>query len=43
MNISKIYIKKEKQGWLILAEKSMKKIWNNKKDKKIWNKYLKIS
>ena len=31
--------KKEKAGWLILAEKSMKKIWDNKKDE-IWNKYL---
>ena len=41
--ISKLNTKKEKYDWLILAEKSMKKIWNNKKDKKIWNKYLKIS
>ena len=31
--------KKEKIGWMILAEKSMKKIWDNKKDD-IWNKYL---
>lgn len=35
--------KKEKQGWLALAEKSMKKIWNNPKDEKVWrnNKNLK--
>ncbi|MDP2672197.1 MAG: ribbon-helix-helix domain-containing protein [Nanoarchaeota archaeon] len=31
---------KEKAGFLILAEKSMKKIWDNKKDDKIWSKYL---
>jgi len=32
--------KKEKLGWLILAEKSLAKNWNNAKDDKIWNKYL---
>ena len=32
--------KKEKIGWLILAEKSMKEIWNNKKDDEAWSKYL---
>lgn len=32
--------RKEKIGWMILAEKSFKKIWNNKKDDKIWSKYL---
>lgn len=32
--------KKERIGWLILAEISMGKIWNNKKDDKIWVKYL---
>lgn len=32
--------KKEKIGWLVMAEKSMGKIWDNKKDDKIWNKYL---
>ncbi len=32
--------RKEKIGWLILAEKSMKKMWDNKKDDKIWEKYL---
>lgn len=32
--------RKEKIGWLILAEKSMKKIWDNKKDDKVWSKYL---
>ena len=31
--------KKEKIGWMILAEKSMKKIWDNKKDE-VWSKYL---
>ena len=32
--------KKEKIGWLILAEQSMKKIWDNKKDDEVWGKYL---
>ena len=32
--------KKEKIGWLILAEKSMKEIWDNKKDDETWSKYL---
>ena len=32
--------RKEKAGFLILAEKSMKKIWDNKKDDEIWSKYL---
>ncbi len=30
----------EKLGWLILAEKSIDKLWSNEKDKKVWNKYL---
>ena len=28
--------RKEKIGWMILAEKSMSKIWSNKKDEKAW-------
>ena len=32
--------RKEKIGWMILAEKSMNKIWNNKKDDEAWSKYL---
>ena len=32
--------KKEKIGWMILAEKSMKKLWDNKKDDEVWSKYL---
>ena len=32
--------KKEKIGWMILAEKSMKKIWDNKNDDEVWSKYL---
>ena len=31
---------KEKQGWMALAEKSLEKIWENKKDDKTWSKYL---
>ena len=30
--------RKEKIGWMLMAEKSMEKIWNNKKDNEIWNK-----
>ena len=33
-------IKKEKQGWLALAEKSLDKLWENEKDEKTWGKYL---
>ena len=32
--------RKEKIGWMILAEKSFKKIWDNKKDDEVWNNYL---
>ncbi len=32
--------KKEKYGWLILAERSLAKMWGNKKDDEIWSKYL---
>lgn len=32
--------RKEKIGWLIIAEKSMKKIWDNKEDDETWSKYL---
>jgi len=31
---------KEKQGWMALAEKSLDKIWKNKKDDEVWSKYL---
>lgn len=30
----------ENLGWLILAENSMKKLWDNKKDDEVWKKYL---
>lgn len=32
--------KKEKYGWLVLAEKSLNKMWDNKKDEETWSKYL---
>ena len=32
--------KKEKVGWLVVAQKSMEKIWDNKSDEKIWEEYL---
>lgn len=31
--------KQEKNGWLALAEKSLDKVWNNKKDDEVWSKY----
>jgi metal-responsive CopG/Arc/MetJ family transcriptional regulator len=31
---------KEKIGWMILAQNSMNKIWDNKKDDEVWSKYL---
>ena len=33
-------LKREKQRWLALAEKSLEKMWNNKKDDEVWSKYL---
>ena len=39
-NLDKLQLKKEKMGWLNLAEKSMKKMWENPKDEKIWSQYL---
>lgn len=32
--------KKEKIGWMVLCEQSMKEIWDNPKEDKIWEKYL---
>jgi metal-responsive CopG/Arc/MetJ family transcriptional regulator len=32
--------RKESIGWMVLAEKSMKDIWDNKKDEEVWSKYL---
>jgi len=32
--------KNEKIGWMILAEKSMKKMWDNEKDDKGWKKFV---
>jgi len=32
--------RKESLGWMMLAEKSMAKIWDNPKDDEVWNKYL---
>ena len=29
----------EKRGWSIIAEKSLRKIWDNESDDKVWNKY----
>ena len=32
--------RKEKIGWMIMAEKSVAKIWDNKKDDEVWSKYV---
>lgn len=32
--------KKENYGWLVLAEKSIAKMWDNKKEDEVWSKYL---
>lgn len=32
--------KKEKYGWLALAEKSLADFWDNKKDDEVWSQYL---
>ncbi len=34
------YDRMEARGWLALAEKSLKKVWDNKKDDETWGKYL---
>ena len=31
---------KEEIGWMILAQKSLEKVWDNPKDEKVWKKYL---
>ena len=30
----------EKLGWKVLTEKSLEKIWRNKKEDEIWDKYV---
>ena len=32
--------RQEKIGWMITAEDSMRKIWDNEKDENIWQEYL---
>lgn len=32
--------RKENIGWMILAEKSLNEIWDNKKDDETWSRYL---
>jgi AbrB family looped-hinge helix DNA binding protein len=38
--LNKLQQTKEKIGWLNLAERNMKKLWDNPKDEKIWGQYL---
>lgn len=39
-DLEMLNVDKEKIGWLLLAEKSLSKIWDNKKDDETWKKYL---
>lgn len=32
--------KEEEIGWMILAEQSLKEVWDNPTDEKMWKKYL---
>ena len=32
--------RKETIGWMLLAEKSLRKLWDNPKDEKVWGEYL---
>jgi len=32
--------KKQISGWLLLAEKNLVKIWDNRTDEEEWSKYL---
>jgi AbrB family looped-hinge helix DNA binding protein len=34
------YEMQEKLRWMMVAEKSLTKFWNNKKDDETWSKYL---
>lgn len=31
---------KEMLGWMVLAEQSLKEIWDNPRDEAVWKKYL---
>jgi AbrB family looped-hinge helix DNA binding protein len=31
---------KEKKGWSLLAEKNIKKMWDNSEDDDVWTRYL---
>ena len=33
-------IRKEEIGWLVLAEQSLKEVWDNEEDDEIWKSYL---
>ena len=33
-------IDKEKVGWLLVAEQSLRKVWDNPQDDQAWSKYL---
>ncbi len=32
--------RKETIGWMLLAEQSLKKVWDNPKDEEVWKRYL---
>lgn len=31
---------KEKRGWLLLGEQSLRQVWDNPEDEEVWGKYL---
>jgi len=34
------YLKFAAERWMLLAEKSLRKLWDNPKDEKVWGEYL---
>lgn len=40
LEIKKAEHAKEKMGWLHLAERSMKKVWDNPENEEVWSRYL---
>jgi AbrB family looped-hinge helix DNA binding protein len=38
--LESLEMKKDKQGWLALAQKSLGRLWDNEEDENEWKKYL---
>lgn len=39
-DIERLEAEREREGWILLGEKSMAQIWDNQKDEEEWKKYL---